>query len=101
MTNYRATSEAAESYVRANRVVVENQLGVIPSVMFLEEEVITRGAETFKRPLNTLRAQMTDPATTFNLLNPADDSVIGSSTYQDVYVLLYSLHRHLAAIRDA
>lgn len=101
MTNYRSTSVTADSYVRANRVVVENPLGVLPSIMFIEEEVVTRGADTFKLPTSTLRAQMTEPATTFNILNPTDDSIIGSSTYQDVYVLLYSLHRHLAAIRDA
>lgn len=101
MSNYKQTVVSGEKYIRANRVVLENPLNGIPSALFIEEEIINIGGEIIRRPISTLSEQMLDPTTSFNLINPVDDSIIGTSDYQSIYVLLYSFHRHLAAIRDA
>jgi hypothetical protein len=102
MPNYMQSSVSGEKYVRAKRVVLENPLNGVPSATFIEQEVINIGAaESVKRDVGALHQPMSDPYVTFQLLNPVDDSVIGSATYADVYAMLYSLHRHLAAIRDA
>jgi hypothetical protein len=99
--NYQPSSIAGERYVRAKRVILENPLGGTPSAAFIEQQALTVDGETITRDIGALNESMIDPNTTFPLLNPPDDSVIGQATYADLYALVYSLHRHLAGIRDA
>ena len=41
-------------------------------------------------------------STEFTMLDPVTNEQIGSTaTFQDVYVLLFSLYNHMAAARDA
>jgi hypothetical protein len=101
MPNYNQRTLSGDRYTRSKRVVIENPLGGIPSAMFLEQDVLVAGNETILQDLGAVRGVMTDPATPFPLLNPLDDSVVGQATYGDVYALLYSLYRKLAADRDA
>ena len=103
MPNYKESQISGDSWVRAKRVILENPLGGAPSATFIEEQVISTAGGDVKLPVEgpVLTDSMTDPTTTFNLLNPADDSVIGTMNYGELYIAVYSLHRHLAAIRDA
>jgi len=111
MANYRETQVSGDSWIRAKRIILENPLNSPPQAHFIEERVIVAGTEladmstdgyikinVLGTPLNDT---MTDPTTSFNLLNPETDEVIGTATYSDIYAIMYSLHRHLAAIRDA
>lgn len=101
MPNYKESAIVGTKYRRTLRIVGENPLGGTPSLTFVEEDVIVLPDETVTKPVGMVQVSLTDPAAVFDLLNPTDDSVIGSATYQDVYLHLYGLYRHLAAQRDA
>lgn len=101
MPNYNESTVVGTRYRRTLRVVGENPLGGTPSLTFVEEEVVVLPDDTITRPVGMVQTDLTEPLTEFNLLSPVDDSVIGTSTYQDVYLRLYGLYRHLAALRDA
>jgi hypothetical protein len=101
MTNYRATSITGESWVRAYQVIINNRINLIPEITFNEETVVNTGSSLITSPIGHISKKFTDPSTTFDLLNPTDNSVIGSATYQEAYVLLYSLYQALALERDA
>lgn len=105
MSNYRQSSVAGEVWTRANRVVIENPYGsnTSPSVTFAEEKIVSIGGETIARPDGGIvEAFMPDNySEAFDLLNPETGDVVGSMTYQQVYVALHSLYMHCAAKRDA
>jgi hypothetical protein len=101
MPNYNQSAVSGDRYTRAKRVVLENPLDGVPMATFLEQDVLIVGDETLTRDIGAINAAMTDPATAFPLLNPADDAVIGEATYGQVYALVYSLYRKLATDRDA
>lgn len=99
--NYKSTAVATESWCRANKVTVENELGQIPVISFSEEEVLVVNGKKLVLGGALLQENMGDPSVTFDLLNPETDEVIGSVSYMDVYVTLYSLYKKLALARDA
>lgn len=104
MADYKETTINGQysEYQRSNKVIVMNELGGTPEITFMEQVIGTLPDGTKVTPRTTKCAdQMTNPAESFPLLNPLDDSVIGSLTYQEVYVTLYSLYRYVAAKRDA
>lgn len=92
------------TYVRSNLITVDNPLGLPPSITFIEEMVEQVGDEPAEAIGDTGSVSKTltpeNSATTFDLLNPTDNSVIGSANYQDFQVMLYSLYIHLATERD-
>ena len=91
-------------HTRAYHVNIENPLGGIPSVQFNEENVLDNNGVTTKFPSSSqpLQLSMTDPSVTFNLIDPTDGTtVLGTATYQQLYVSIYSLYLSLAAMRDA
>lgn len=104
MANYKQTTVTGDvqDYQRANKVVIANELNAVPEITFLEQIITTlpdgRKITTGK---DKCGATLADPAETFNLLNPETDAVIGSANYLEVYILLYSLYRHVADKRDA
>ena len=100
--NYKQTTVSGESWVRANRVVIENPLNSIPSISFVEEKAINIGDETIKKLVSNVGAEMTDPAKTFQLVNPATGLPTGTTaTYGDIYVMIHSLYMDLVNQRDA
>jgi hypothetical protein len=78
---------------RSKRVILENPISGIPSATFLKQEVIQLDGrqDPIVRDVGAVKADMLDTATSFPLLNPADDSVIGSMTYEQFYAAAYSL----------
>ena len=105
MSKYNQTTTNGESWQRANKIIVDNDLGGMPSIRF-QEEVVTQladGSVTSKK-LGVISESMNESnaSTEFELYNPLTGEVIpqATSTYQDVQVLLYSLYMHLAISRD-
>lgn len=98
--------EEAKVYTRASDILINNPLpesGLVPQIRFNEEFVVTRGEESIPQgPSGACFLQLTPETagTEFNLLHPVTDEVIGTATYQDLQVLLYSLYLHAAELRD-
>lgn len=115
MPNYKETEiTSGNSFVRAAKVEIFNHYqSTTKTIRFQEEHIISIGNETIRRPYNrqttcdyssavTLSNTLTEETanTSFNLLNPVDNSVVGTMTYQDVYNVLYSLYIHTATEFD-
>jgi len=102
MTNYKQSDiNSGAAWTRAYQVLVENPYNQIPTITFNEEEIVDTGTTVMSKHVYALQKEMTDPSATFDIINPIDGSVIGTSSYQEVYVLLSSLYIALAAERDA
>lgn len=101
MADYKETSLKAKQ--RSNFISITNELWEIPSIEFVEEIVTIENDTSLisKVPRGSVKTTLEDPGIEFDLLNPADDSIIGSSTYGMVQVHVYSLYRNLANKRDA
>jgi hypothetical protein len=102
MPNYNETNVTGTKWTRSNQVRIRNPLDGIPTATFMEEEVVNLdNGERITQRASGVSERLIDPSVSFNLLNPEDDSVIGTMTYGQVYAALYSLYRKLAAERDA
>lgn len=103
MANYQETNVAGTSYVRCNKIDVDNK-DVYKAITFYEEQVVNlNDGDVIRRNIDKVGSQLTvdNAATTFPVLNPetGEDSGV-TMTYQDVYVALYSLYLHMAKERD-
>ena len=102
--NYKETTVSGTSYVRAREVTVTNTLGGYKGIMFCEEEVSIFGNKIMRENIGAIHQEFTaeNAGMEFPLLNPETNEPIGATaTFQDVYVLLFSLYYQLAAQRDA
>lgn len=99
-TEYK--TETTKSKQRINSFAGTNELGGLPGIVFNEEFVTYDpiADRTIKTPVGSCAVSLTDPAKPLTLRNPLDDTVIGAGTYQDVFVLLYSLGRQTQIERD-
>ena len=100
MSNYNESNISGTQWTRASQVRIHNPLGGTPSIQFKEENVINADGKNIITRGGTLTDKLVDPSLVFNLLNPADGTVVGTATYGEVYAILNSLYRHLASIRD-
>lgn len=103
MANYKQTTISGSSYQRARLISITNEYNSNNSITFVEEVINFIGDQHVHTDVSQIKEILTpdNALTQFNLLNPQDDSIIGIATYQDLYVLLYSLYMKLAADRDA
>lgn len=104
MQNYKETSVSGTSHIRAREVMVTNTLGGYKGIMYAEEQVSVLGSKIMRENIGAIHQEFTaeNAATEFPLLDPITNEPIGSTaTFQDVYVLLFSLYYHMAALRDA
>ena len=103
--NYK--EENVDIYTRAVQVLINNpvQADIDPSIKFFEEKVKVEGDNTVSLGMDgsVLHAHYTDlnKDTEFNLLNPEDNSVVGTQTYEQFFLSLYSLYWHMALDRDS
>lgn len=99
--NYRESTGAATAWRRANSVTLSNPLNNIQAayVAFGEEDVIQKGDIVVTTPAGGVAVGF-DPQGSFPLLNPTDNSVVGSVTHQELYAILYSLYIKAAQDRD-
>ena len=86
---------------RANYVGITNELGAVPSIVFVEEIATLMGVDCISKvPVGQVGETLSDRTIEFPLLNPDTNEVIGHATYLDTYINLYSLYRFLADRRD-
>lgn len=103
MSNYKQSTVTGDSWVRAKRVVVENPLNGTPAISFIEERVINLPDQVITQSAGNVAEPFTpeNALEEFPLRHPETGVLIGSLTYQDVYVMLHNLYMHVAAKRDA
>lgn len=105
MPDYNQQQVAGTSWQRCGCIIIVNprpHLGV-PAVTFVEEQVMVLDGEEIIRPLGNLVEPFTseNAAEEFAVRDPATDEVVGTCSYQRLYVLLASAYRHVAEKRDA
>lgn len=102
MPNYKETPITGTSYMRASRVVCDNNENN-RSVQFLEESVmIMSSGEKLAVPAGGVTQHLTadNCDTAFPLLDADGTPTGGTATFTDVYLLLMSLYYHVATQRD-
>jgi hypothetical protein len=102
MPNYRETPVSATKWRRSHQVTISNPLDhpEESSITFHEQDVIVEGTDVIFTNAGGVSANFS-PVGSFNLLNPVDNSVIGTMTHQELYIALYSLYMQTATARDA
>lgn len=93
----------AATYVRPYQTISTGPLdGPNTLTIFEEQIVVLPDASTKRVALDTpeLRATITDPNESFNVVNPATGAVTGTMTFAQLKIQMYSLYLHLAAARD-
>jgi hypothetical protein len=101
MANYKERPLSGSQYTRCKRIILESPKGGTPSANFIEEDVISAASGEVRIQSGVLSEAMANPNEAFDLKNPINDAITGQATYAQVYAMLYSLHRHVAAKRDA
>lgn len=94
----------ATTYVRPFQTISYGPINGPSSVVISEETiVILPDASIVNVPnlASTLAATITDPTQAFDVVDPTSGSVIGTKTFAQLKVEMYSLYLYLAAIRDA
>lgn len=94
-------------FTRAVQILINNSVDptVPPTIRFFEEKVAVDSDDN-ETSLGTDGSQLSATyddstrGTSFDLLDPSDNSVTGSQTYEQLYITLYSLYNALAAERD-
>lgn len=102
MPNYKQTSVTGTSYVRASRVIAENNENG-RYVQFIEESVVELADGTkMTVPAGGCTKFLTteNGGTEFPLLDASGEPTGATATYSDVYLLLMSLYYHVATLRD-
>lgn len=102
MADYKEGAVAGTKWNRASRIVIANDLGTVPSVLFVEQEIIALpDGSNIVRDIGNLHGEF-DPALEFPIYNPTTGELSsGTATMQQVYELIYSYFQHVAAERDA
>jgi hypothetical protein len=101
MNNYKQTAVSGDSYERAFRIIVENKKGDTPHMTFQNEMLLNVNGTEQHLDADSFTSYF-DPAATFPLINPMDDSPLGQ-TGSDIQfqVLLYSKYVDARNKRDA
>jgi hypothetical protein len=104
-TNYKETSTIGTTYQRAYNVVIGNPRVGEKGIQFAEEQVATIGDLTASTPVGVIEEPFTpeNALTEFPLLNPVTNEPLDppqTATYQDLYIMLFSLYYALAQKRD-
>lgn len=103
MKLYKRQNAEVSTYLRANKIVMNNPLSGIPDIHIYEEQVLDMAGEVSTRPVTTFSKPFspTNAATEFPLLNPETLEPTGqTATYLDVYTIMASLYMSLAHARD-
>jgi hypothetical protein len=85
MPDYRESTISGTSWWRARRVIIENPLDAVPSLLICEEQALSLGGTVITQPIANLTAQM----------DPADP------LHQEIYKKLNELYVLLREVRDA
>ena len=104
MANYKESTIAGTSYVRAKEMRIINELNGTKGVVVVEEVALNLPDGTVMKDYG---GGIFEPFTAENatktiaMLDANGDPTGATATYMDVYLILQSLYYHLAAQRDA
>lgn len=107
MTKYNQANVSGESWLRAYQIICYNGYDEEPRIRYDEENLIALSNGEILRNSSgksIVKTLTVDNAlTNFKLRDPTTGECIGNSTstFQNLYVMLYSLYFHLAKERDA
>lgn len=96
------TLDGVTTYVKPLQTVTYNVLNAVPTITITEELVTllpTGGVIT--QPCSQIQTSFSNPAMTFNLVDPTTGATTGSMTLGSLHIAMYSLYMYLAALRDA
>lgn len=93
--------QTTEMYTRASSIVIDNPLAAIPNITFHEQYATTDGVAIAGRAGSCwLNLNPGTEPTPFDLVHPETGEAVGSMTYGEFQLALYSLYLHVAAKRD-
>jgi hypothetical protein len=104
MADYKQSAVVGTSWVRSYNVALMNPIDGEVKAVFHEETAVALGdGKTLTQSIGSCGEVFTpeNAGESFNLIHPETGAVIGSATYQEVYVLMASLYLHVAVKRDA
>lgn len=103
MANYKESTVTGTQWTRCNTVVINNPIGGVPTVQFLEEVVISTPGGVMSFPSDGLRLfDAVNPSREIALLNPSTGEATGQVVTEGfLYAALFSRYIALAAARDA
>ncbi len=99
---YNGQPVVGDSWKRANSIVIYNDYGQLPRVMFIEEKVVEVEDGVLRRPAGELTV-LIDPARateSFPILNPDGTVSDQTATVAQLAALLTSAYVHFADERD-
>lgn len=110
--NYQESNLTGTSWVRCNKVVLNNPLAgsppdpmlgaAVPFITFEEEKVMVIDGSTVKMPISSCQKVFDPIAGTIPLLDPITGISLGTSvTHAELYTILFSLYLQTALERDA
>lgn len=109
MPNYNETSVSGTRWTRCREIHIQNPHASrgVPTVTFVEEEVINMGSDYMPLPKDhtvfpTINTIMFDPAAVINVYDPVTCQPTGTTmSMGEVYVALFSAYMTEATKRDA
>lgn len=101
MANYQEQSITGSEYVRCNEINIYNPLGLTPTIKFFEEKITLLTNRTLSDPGAGIVVTF-DPNKTFAVLDPTTGNPTGiTSSWGDIYALIYSAYIGEALVRDS
>ena len=101
MANYQETSVSGTEYTRCRKIEIINPLGEVPSVRFSEERVTVLLNKVLFDSLPNEMVIPFDASKSFSVLDPTTGASTGvTSTWGDIYALIYSAYIAEATERD-
>lgn len=101
MANYKQGDITGTAWTRCSRIDISNPYGQAPLAYLYDEEALQLGERVITAPVGNLLLGV-DMAASFDVYDPATAQATGDTvTYAQLYGLLYSVYRTVAAQRDA
>lgn len=101
MPNYKETTLVSTKYQRACRIIIENPLGKVPSVNFIEEEVTIHDDGTKSHKLVGSLNMVFDSNEIIEIIDPVSNEPIGKSFPVTIaQAIIYGLYWKKVKERD-
>lgn len=103
MNLYKKESSEISTYLRTNKIVLNNPLNGVPDINIYEEKVLDISGDVTTKPVAILSKAFTasNALTEFPLLHPETLEPTGDMVkYSDVYAIIASLYLAMARERD-
>jgi len=98
--NYNQTQISGQSWQRAKKITIQNELNQLPFFEFEEEKIVIVDNDVISKPCGVLAFDVVD-TDSFDLLNPQTGEPSGQTmTMAQLRLILTSLYLHKAQERD-